>query len=93
VFYAKNTKQQRKRTDLGSFSQASRHCRPEVKGSISRVIKYAYLQKKETTNTVAKVLYEPFSQLNLLSGVAIPATRDSMSTVLVHLRGFRESLS
>jgi hypothetical protein len=45
---AKNTKQQEKGTDLGSFSQASRHCRPEVKGSISKVIKYAYLQKEET---------------------------------------------
>jgi hypothetical protein len=33
------------KANLGNFSQASRHCRPEVRGSISRVIKYAYLQK------------------------------------------------
>ncbi len=65
----KNTKQQEKGTDLGSFSQASRHCRPEVKGSISRVIKYAYLHKEKTTSTVGGVLNEPYS--------AKPAQRSS----------------
>jgi hypothetical protein len=63
---AKNTKQQGKETDLGSFSQASRHCRPEVKGSISRVIKYAYLQMEETS-TEAGVLDRKLSQLTTLS--------------------------
>ncbi len=52
TFCAKITKQEEKETDLGSFSQASRHCRPEVKGSISKVIKYAYLQKEESTRKV-----------------------------------------
>ncbi len=66
---AKNTKQQEKGTDLGSFSQASKHCRPEVKGSISRVIKYAYLQKEKTTSTVVGVLNEPYA--------AKPAQRSS----------------